>query len=86
MTSLVSVKQLNEPMVEWLLRQAQYYIEHEPKIKINGHAVNLFLSELAYLSFQLAARRMGLTLLNEWSSQCEERILMGPCRPLMPWV
>lgn len=66
MTSLVSVKQLNEPMVEWLLRQAQYYIEHEPKIKINGHAVNLFFepSTRTSLSFQLAAQRMGLTLLD----------------------
>lgn len=66
MTSLLSVKQLNVPMVEWLLRQAQFYLDHEPETRITGHAVNLFFepSTRTLLSFQIAAQRLGLTLLD----------------------
>lgn len=66
MTSLTSIKQLNEPTIEWLLHRAQHFIDHQPENPVKGTAVNLFFepSTRTALSFQIAAQRLGLTVLD----------------------
>jgi len=66
LTSLVSIKQLNAQTIEWLLRRAQDFVDHPPEIQVKGTAVNLFFepSTRTALSFQIAAQRLGLTVLD----------------------
>jgi len=81
LTSLVSIKQLNEPTIEWLLRRAQYFVDNEPQTYVRGTAVNLFFepSTRTALSFQIAAQRLGLKMLDftiENSSTCKGESLI----------
>ncbi|HKM16802.1 MAG TPA: aspartate carbamoyltransferase catalytic subunit [Limnochordia bacterium] len=81
MTALVSIKQLKEPDIEWLLRRAQHFVGHQPDGQMRGTVVNLFFepSTRTALSFQMAAQRLGLTVLDfaiENSSTCKGESLV----------
>lgn len=66
MTSLLSVQQLDALTVEWLLKRAQNFLEHQAAVQLRGTVVNLFFepSTRTALSFQIAAQRLGLAVLN----------------------
>ncbi len=70
MPSLVSIGQLDRVTVERLLRRAQDFLDQQlegkESAKVRGTAVNLFFepSTRTALSFQLAAHRLGLRVLD----------------------
>ena len=70
MSSLVSIEQLDRVTIERLLRRAQSFLDHQregkEEVKVNGTAVNLFFepSTRTSLSFQLAAHKLGLKVLD----------------------
>ncbi|NLY29833.1 MAG: aspartate carbamoyltransferase catalytic subunit [Firmicutes bacterium] len=75
MPSLVSIEQLDRVAVERLLRRAQSFLDYQlegkenvgkESVGVKGTAVNLFFepSTRTALSFQLAAQRLGLKVLD----------------------
>lgn len=66
MNSLVSSKDLSRHTIEWLLQNAQSYVDFEQPAQCHGTVVNLFFenSTRTDLSFQMAAQRLGLRTLN----------------------
>ncbi len=66
MFSLTSTKYLNERTIEALLRRAQLFVNQDYSWKKRATVVNLFFepSTRTSLSFQMAAHRLGLTVLD----------------------
>lgn len=81
MFSLVNVENLSEHTVEVLLRRAQQFMETDQIPQQRGTLVNLFFeaSTRTSLSFQMAAHRLGLRVLDfnvEKSSTCKGESLL----------
>lgn len=66
LNSLVSSKDLSRHTIEWLLQNAQSFVDYEQPTQCRGTVVNLFFeaSTRTNLSFQIAAERLGLRTLN----------------------
>lgn len=66
LNSLVSSEDLSRHTIEWLLQNAQSFIDYGPPTHRHGTVVNLFFesSTRTSLSFQMAAEHLGLKILN----------------------
>ncbi len=66
LNSLVSSKDLSRHTIEWLLQNAQSFIDYGPSAHRHGTVINLFFesSTRTSLSFQMAAEHLGLKILN----------------------
>lgn len=66
MASLVSIKQLDVHTIEWLLQNAQSFIDYHGNAKKGYSVVHLFFepSTRTHLSFQMAAQRLGMEILD----------------------
>lgn len=81
MFSLLGVENLNQLTIERLLKRAQNFVDDKTPVKLNGTVVNLFYepSTRTSLSFQMAANRLGLKVLDfavDSSSVCKGESLI----------